>query len=610
VWTEFVELLDELVDLLGDEQLSASEFGETILTMLAQFDLAITPPTVDQVIVGDVERTRYDHFDGVVLIGLNEGEFPRVAREPTVLGDAERGELAKRAYALESDTGRRLLDESLLAYLGMTRARRRLCVTRHTADDDGREANPSPFWREITSLIPSALKQGEEFAPAPTPRTVISDLADWARGFSAENHRAALYHAIVTNNDEADPARRLMKLAWPALTYANAASLSSNTIQNLFASQLDASVSQIETFAACPYKHFARSTLGLKLRPEPDLTVLDMGTLFHSVLERLVSDQIRRSVRWNQGNCPPKDAIRAATLSAGEALRGQMMLSTGRNQYLLRTIEQTVEEVMARQHECGSAGTLAPSQCELGFGLPAEDDQSVVLSALELTTPRNRRVRLRGKVDRVDCCVESDAVAVFDYKSTQDQLNLAHVHLGLSLQLVTYLLVLEANGHALAGKKLTPAAAFYVRLLRTIERVSHPDDEVKPAKMRGVFDASKLKSIDANAAETYKSDFLSLGITQTGELYANRSGDATTTDEFAAILSYVRRHVVELVDRIMDGEITVRPYRLGDVTPCPLCDYRPLCRFETPLNRYMTLPVLSRPEVLSKIAKQAAEAGR
>src|SRR5207248_409041 len=58
VWNELAELFDEMADLIGDEQLGIGEFIEILESGLASFDLALTPPTVDQVLVGQVDRTR------------------------------------------------------------------------------------------------------------------------------------------------------------------------------------------------------------------------------------------------------------------------------------------------------------------------------------------------------------------------------------------------------------------------------------------------------------------------------------------------------------------------------------------------------------------------
>ncbi len=58
IWVKLTELLDQLVDLMGDQPATLDDFIALTETGLAEFNLAITPPTVDQVLIGQVDRTR------------------------------------------------------------------------------------------------------------------------------------------------------------------------------------------------------------------------------------------------------------------------------------------------------------------------------------------------------------------------------------------------------------------------------------------------------------------------------------------------------------------------------------------------------------------------
>lgn len=635
VWSELSDLLDELVDVLGDQALSAADFVETLTGALAEFDLAIAPPTVDQVIVGDVERTRFEHFDAVVLMGWNEGEFPHLSAEPTVLGDGERRRLSEglgnREFSLDGDTRRQLLDESLLAYLAVTRARKRLCVTRHLADDDGRAVNPSMFWRELRRLAPAAFppdRDDETAAPAPppiaaTPRKLAARLAAWARGgpeaVTRDPGATALYQAVAAGLPPQDPTRAAVARAWAALSYMNEARLAPRTIAGLFTGTLDASVSQIEAFAECPYKHFLRSVLRLKPRPEPELTALDMGSLLHSVLERLVGAQVKKKLRWNPKHRPSRAEIRTAVQAAGEALRGEVMLTSARNQYVLATVERAVDDVLAWQHEIGACGDLQPAGVEVTFGDLGDlsgpagaDGKPVCLDPLVLKTPGGRTVRLRGKVDRVDVPPKAAAetpCAVFDYKAKCRQLSLPEVYHGLALQLLTYLLVLQANGAKLAGRPLAPFAAFYVQLLRGIESLKTPDEEQSVVQLRGVFDKTHVGHLRSAGADPDAGQFFVDGLNQNGSFNKNRTGDSTSSEEFAALLAFVRDKVAEIADRIVCGDVRIRPYRLGDKTPCSSCDYASVCRFDSAVDRYCHLDSVARKDVLDFVVSKGA-AGR
>ncbi len=154
VWAELVDLLEQMSGLLGNESLSLADFIDALEGGLESFDLALTPPALDGVLVGQIDRTRTPEVKVVFVLGLNEGQFPRLMREDCMLSDAERKLLRERKIDLDHDTDRRLLDERLLAYLAFTRPSAKLIVSRCLGNNKGLATHPSAFWQELLRLFP------------------------------------------------------------------------------------------------------------------------------------------------------------------------------------------------------------------------------------------------------------------------------------------------------------------------------------------------------------------------------------------------------------------------------------------------------------------------
>jgi ATP-dependent helicase/nuclease subunit B len=177
----------------------------------------------------------------------------------------------------------------------------------------------------------------------------------------------------------------------------------------------------------------------------------------------------------------------------------------------------------------------------------------------------------------------------------------------LSLQLLTYLLVLESNGTQLSGKKLDPAAAFYLQLVRRIEDVKHPSETPDPAdpkwhlklKPRGIFDRRCLGGLDRELSSG-QSEVVQAFIKQDGTLGRRNTSDVTESQEFRELLKLVSAKLGELADGILSGRIDVMPYRLNDKSPCPRCEYRSVCRFDPAINRYNHLKPISREELFAE----------
>lgn len=647
VWAEFVDLFDQMVDLLGGERVTLVDFIDVLESGLERFDLALTPPTVDQVLVGQVDRTRTPDLKAVFLLGMNEGEFPRVSREPSVLTEPERKELRRRHVELDADRRRQLHDEDLLGYLAFTRASERLIVSRPRADDNGRPVDPSRFWQRLRELVPDAplveIPQDarDDVRLMETPRQVVVALMRWVRegrssqivaGSDAEirnpkseiqNQKAvsptlspecwgegdciwpALYQWLATYPCRDDAIDRTRHLAWRAVGYANNAALSPDIASQLFRTPLEASTRQIETFAACPFKHYVRYGLGLTDRESPGVTGLDLSQVYHQVLDIVVREVLERNADWQQlARVVTPEMIRTHAQAIGQALRGELMLSTARNKYLLGRVERTLNEFVASQAEMMRRGQFRPSFTGVGFG------EKGPLPALRVTTPAGRTAVLSGRIDRVDVLPAGEHVAVFDYKLAAGPQSMQDVYYGLSLQLLTYLLVLQANGGELAGRKLSPVAAFYLPLIRKVRDVKHPDEALDPAtprfhlraKPRGVFDATYLDAFDAEL-EAGRSDVVAAYRNKAGGLGHRDTSDIADPAEFAALLGHVRRRLGELADQIVAGRVDVAPYWINRRTPCGQCDYRSVCRFETSVNRYTQLQPMGRQDVFRRITE-------
>ena len=611
VWSEMVQLFDQMVDLLGDERLSLAGFQEVLEAGLDQFDLGLIPPTVDEVLVGQVDRTRTPELKAVLILGLNEGCFPRVPREESVLSDADRRELHRRNLEVSATTDRQLLDEQLLGYFAFTSASETLYLSRSLSDAGGKPLGPSSFWQRIVRMFPTAppvvLPQTHRDDPTfiATPRQLVTALMRWVRKPTAESW-PPIYQWFATQTPENNPVHSARARAWRALSYDNTAALSLEIAGQLFSNPLRAGVAQIETFAACPFKHFVK--YGLRLQPRDDsldVSALDLGNAFHQVLGKVVSHLLKQRKSWADLTDSQKNKLVSAAVGhIGSTLRGEILLSNARNRYLLNRIEKTLNQVIATQKTSASRGRFSPKYSNLRFG------EGESLGELTLPTPRHRELRLSGKMDRVDLNEESGGFSVIDYRLGEHKLALDEVYHGLTLQLLTYLLVLETQGEALSGRKLTPAAAFYVRMLRWLGDVDHPGEALSPedpafhlaAKPRGVLDEQFVKSLDT-ALEIGVSEVVHARIIKDGGFGSKGQSDLATAEELTALLNTVRRHLGTLADGILEGEIGITPYLLGQKTPCPHCEYKGVCRFES-RSGYHLLNVMARDEVLLRVMEQ------
>lgn len=600
-WVRVMAVLDEVVQLLGDQTMDARALAQSLEAAMEGFDLAITPPTVDQVLVGQIDRSRSPEFRAVIVMGMNDGMFPARADEDQMFSDAERQALTARGLELARDPLRAILEERELAYIALTRAAEVLVLTRHTADETGTEMPPSPLLGEIERIVPLTRDSADGWIGGIATRSgavqrwaEAAHLAELRKGAEPLPDGAADLQKWLC----ADPASRLwMDAAGRGLRHHNDAQLSQGVVDRLFGRTLQASVSRLEAFAACPFKHFAQYTLRLQQREVAEVTAMDLGNVFHNVLELLVRRMVRDKLRWSDE--PVTQMIPELVEEIGQTLRGQLMLSSQRNRYLLDHVRRTVEKVLADQRFMDEhKNRLRPAGAEVDFGPGGQ------LPPLILQTPAHRELILRGRIDRVDLVEDQAKAAVYDYKLNEKRLALDQVYHGLTLQLLTYLLVLREHGHKLAGKPVTPVAAFYVQLLRKLKKVTDVADEPEDclsARPRGLIDTDAADDL-GECDEKGKSQLFSFQVDDQGAAKGQHHGDAANHDQFDALLEHVQTTLATMADDVLSGQVDIHPYMHGKRSPCPFCDYRSLCRFEPAASRYRPLATMRRDAVLELLA--------
>ena len=107
------------------------------------------------------------------------------------------------------------------------------------------------------------------------------------------------------------------------------------------------------------------------------------------------------------------------------------------------------------------AGRFIPANYEVSFAVV--DD----LEAVNIALTDDEKMRLHGRIDRVDTCVEEDRiyVKVIDYKSGNTDFDMVALYYGLQLQLVVYLnAAVELEERVHPGKEIIPAGIFYYRM--------------------------------------------------------------------------------------------------------------------------------------------------
>jgi ATP-dependent helicase/nuclease subunit B len=636
VWREVDHLLTLLETLLAGRPRSLAEFERLLSTALENLTLGLIPPTVDQVIVSGVTRARIPEMDTVFILGAVEGQFPKVVPEDPILSDAQREAFnACAADPIGEGSDRQLLEMPFFDYVALTRARRQMIVSYPLADRQGKALACSRHVVRLRELLAGPIVEhrfdaATDLGRVATVENLLSAVTTWVRSLrrggrldpAAGDLMPAVYNYLVTA-PAADMAAARRIICDSGHGGRPAPQLSPELAERFYppGTRLRLSVSQLETFAACPLHYFLQYTLALRLRQEFTLDQLSLGQLLHRILERVYRRIIAGEIAWPE--CPPtalRDLLHAQTDAAIDELHGEIARRTPGYEKTRARIKRHLGIMLEADRRRALAGDLRPAAVEMTFGhdpaaagQPSTDRHGRILSLPVLALPLPRHtLHLNGKIDRMDEAAAAEMpgrpAAVIDYKSSAAKvLELFRVHAGLALQLPLYALVAQelAGRHALA--------ALYMPLGVRHESADTKDDGPPPDtdayyqkfKPRGLVDADEAWRLDRalqdhDTGEKRTSAWYSLKFNKDGAI-AKTGSDLMEADDFQTVLRFTRRQIARLATELTAGTIAPRPYRHKTEIPCDYCDYVSLCPFDAAHDPFREIAKRPTEELLQRM---------
>ena len=71
MWNSVMDMLDQLVETMGDDELSLELFNGLIETGMESMKLGLVPPSMDQLLIGSMDRTRSSGIRYAYILGSN-----------------------------------------------------------------------------------------------------------------------------------------------------------------------------------------------------------------------------------------------------------------------------------------------------------------------------------------------------------------------------------------------------------------------------------------------------------------------------------------------------------------------------------------------------------
>ena len=599
VYRIVIELFDKFVELLGEERISIKEYCDLLDAGLEQAKVGIIPPSVDQVVVGDVERTRLKDVKVILFVGVNDAYIPGNANGGGIISERDREKFMEKGLMLAPSAKEKTFIQKFYLYLMLTKPTEQIILSYSKSSAEGNSLRPAYLVTELLKMFPQMkvkeVKRDlleQELTEKSGVSYLVEGLQKQYEGLSEEWQE--LYTWYKKNPDWTSRIEQIVDAAF----YENPKDrLSTETAKKLYGEMLDNSVTRLERFSACAYSHFL--TYGLKLRERDvyQFQAVDLGNLFHGALERFSKKMEQAGCSWTTITEDQKEAFIENSVEECIVDYGNTILySSARNEYVITRLKRMMRRTVWALVKQLKNSSFVPDGYEVNFG------EMVSLDELG-------QMRLHGKIDRVDLCEDEENVYVkiMDYKTGAKAFDLGELCFGLQIQLVLYMdATLEKQKQIHPDKQVIPAGIFYYQMKDPVV-----DKEKDPAKVEqailkelrpnGVVNASKevIDLMERSEDGFYHS--IPVSFNKDGSL--SKKSQVLTEEEFRLITEFAKLQAKETGKKILQGNIDVSPYELGDHTGCDYCPYHAVCGFEPQISgyEYQSLKKLDKESAMYKM---------
>ena len=630
VWTAINELLDSVVTFIGDEPLPMHDLCTMLEASLSSKSIKSLPQLSHAVMVAPPQMFFSSGVQCMIVMGLQENEL---STGNGVLSDNERGQLERYIeeqneeyyrsqhegptdvnivedpttgeLTMETDAagnaqnpnrpyskiGQSLLDlaarQKQDVYQAVSLARKELMISCSGAKPSGGILTQSTafkrLYKQIADRNPENATGGlmntdiRPFAPAFALETLavkLRDTKDSADGFLHGNKdEDLLWQNALGSLYQSDYWKTRTTGVLKGLHLSvKTAGLSPEEAQALYKGHA-MSISRVETFSTCPWRHLLQ--YGLELVPNAtfEFERNEQGTFNHDVIKMFL-DEAMKLPEWPDISEKQQNMILNRVLAERvKKWEGGILRSDIVHRYqgigIIHGVRTAIDSMMRSFRQ---QPHFLPMAAEVPFGM-SDEASRIQLPPIFIKTSRGDTIAFSGKIDRIDRLTLPDGKNYFmiiDNKMSSREVKQNSLVTGLQLQLPLYIRAAQ-NGlrdFEAAGGLYQPVKDVLVESEDGEKIIAQIDKELQTSGIilddKGIQEAMKPVKIGR------KSD-------------TNDTINVVTSEELNAVSDGAQQVITMRVDRIQDGETNPNPIQDGLQSPCSFCDHPDACPYDSTL---------------------------
>jgi ATP-dependent helicase/nuclease subunit B len=438
----FLNSIKELTDLLKieygeDKKLPLKFYLNQLITIASFSRYNIKEKPGYGVLVTTLNEIRGIQFDYLFIAGLTDGDFPtRYSPEIFFSGSFVKEEI------------RHQTEERYHFYQALCSWKKGLYLT-HPLTDERKELVESNFLQEFKVVFKLTKKTEEDYDDIIFSRL---ELLKYVGDSIRNNHTNILLpeeEKFNLKNAESAIEINEIRLNKPFENTAFTGVLTNKLTEELKNKLLELkgnqySITQLESYAKCPFQYFADRVLHLNTLEEPteELEAFELGSLLHAILfefyTKLKGENIILQGADDKNFKKAENLLFKTARDKIDRLKLNSSLTFYEKEKILGIDDDTRNSILYKflVEERNSKDGFIPEFFELAFGKVDKltGNKSLACEEFEIGD-----VKLRGKIDRVDINEEDGTLKIVDYKLSGIRPKQNELQNGLSLQLPLYL---------------------------------------------------------------------------------------------------------------------------------------------------------------------------
>lgn len=594
VYRILIELFDKFVELLGDEKVTMDEYLKLLDAGLEEARVGVIPPGIDQVVVGDMQRTRLKDIKALIFVGANDTFLPGALIRSGLLTERDRDKFATGKIHLSPGGKEKAYEQKFYLYMNLTKPSETLDIYYSKVSADGKSIRPSYLIQEMQRLFSGLEIEDEEkqafSAQEWTPKLGMQKVI---RGFQGGNAMDQEWQELYSwYKRQPQWQYRVEELMKSGFYTRPADGLTKEVAKQLYGEHFQDSITRIERFSACAFAHFLTYGLRLRERQTYEFQPLDLGNVCHSALEYYSRKLKEEHLSWTEIEEEKRqeyidDSVEHAISDYGNSV----LYSSARNEYMIERMKRLLTRTIWALTKQLEAGDFVPVAYEMRFE--------------------------NGKIDRVDLCKDKDKVyvKVLDYKTGSKAFDVVALYHGLQLQLMVYMdAAVKMTQKHYPDSEVIPAGVFYYRLNDPLveKKVVGEEEEIwqkvlKELKVDGVMNLKDETLEHLDHCQVGESAVIPVKYNKNGSL--SKNSKVASEQEFEVMMRHALGKVLKVHRKILSGEVAAFPYRRKQESGCDYCAYRHICGFDQkiPGYKYRDIFEMTQSEVIAAMEADAVK---